>query len=472
MKKRIALLLVSAICVSTVPAATAASQTFTDVPEDSPYSQAIQAAVEQGFMGGYGEGKFGPDDSVTRAQIVQVLYNKYGEGTGTDSGFTDVAADMWYAKAVTWAVRRGVVSGYGNGKFGPDDTLTREQIATIFYNFAGRPEVDGDLNEYTDMDSVDGYAVVPMIWAIKNGIVAASGSALTPDADASRGQVALAATAYHTATAPETPEAPGSPEAVDPPPAPEGTEPEPPSGSSTPSVPETPETPVEPEKPVIPEQPEVPTTPESPAEPEAPVEPEQSKTPAELLIEQQDEQTQKWLNKYELNTITSSSAVNATIPGCGKRDEYPTLGRAIDANQNGYHTEATLDLTGCVLDYEGLALINEIRNSPEVGVPRGNAGWVISDYAEEVTMGAAKYQPSKASMCVAVYTEADSLEEAINTLYKQGLLDYFISTRIGYMCVAHYTDGGKTVYAVTGWNIGEDATAFPDDALDNYYVFD
>ena len=87
-------------------------------------------------MSGTGAAAFSPNQTLTRAMVAQVLYSMEGAPAGGTSTFTDVAAGTWYASAVNWAAANGVVSGYGDGTFGPNDNVTREQVAMILYSFA------------------------------------------------------------------------------------------------------------------------------------------------------------------------------------------------------------------------------------------------------------------------------------------------------------------------------------------------
>ncbi len=106
---------------------------FTDVPADSFYAKAVAWAVENGITKGTGEGRFSPDAPCTRAQSVAFLFRAAEASADGAPAFTDVAADAYYAEAVKWAVDRGITNGIGNGLFGPDHTCTREQIVTFLW---------------------------------------------------------------------------------------------------------------------------------------------------------------------------------------------------------------------------------------------------------------------------------------------------------------------------------------------------
>lgn len=163
------------------------------------YEQVLKAS-NLGLMSGYGNGYFGKNDPITRGQLAQILYNYYGEDVGTDLTFKDVKSTDWYANAVAWAVKTGVMSGYSNSEFGPNDKLTREQLVTVLYRVAGSPEADLDTNAYwlnaalsfKDRNSVASYAVEPMKWALHNKIVSGtSETTLSPTGTATRAQVAV-----------------------------------------------------------------------------------------------------------------------------------------------------------------------------------------------------------------------------------------------------------------------------------------
>ncbi|MBQ3557056.1 MAG: S-layer homology domain-containing protein [Oscillospiraceae bacterium] len=120
--------------------------TMTDVPANAWYHGAVDWVIVHGLMSGFSATSFGPDETLTRAQVVQVLYNKEGKPAlaGQSSGFSDVPDDQWYTKAVTWASSRDIVSGYGGGIFKPDAPVTLEQVFVILWNYEGNPPLTGD----------------------------------------------------------------------------------------------------------------------------------------------------------------------------------------------------------------------------------------------------------------------------------------------------------------------------------------
>ena len=197
-KKLLSALLSAALCAGMCVPAFAAGPTFTDMPATHWAYTAVEKASEAGLMNGYGGTLFGQNDSITRGQMVQILYNYYGEDCGTNSGFSDVPASAWYAKAVTWASKKGVVSGYSNGTFGPDNQLTREQMVTILYNVADKPETNPSaISQYSDYHQVASYAADGFAWAVSNKVVSGTSSTtLSPRGTATRAQVAVILVCY------------------------------------------------------------------------------------------------------------------------------------------------------------------------------------------------------------------------------------------------------------------------------------
>lgn len=169
---------------------------FTDVPDGSWYEDGVRFAYVKGMMAGTSATTFAPDLTTSRGMIVTMLYRLEDSPAAGVAGFDDVAADAWYADAVAWAAENGIVGGYGNGKFGPNDPITREQMATILYRYAQAKGYDttarADLSGYTDAASISGYAVEAISWANAEGLVnGTSATTLTPGGSATRAQVAV-----------------------------------------------------------------------------------------------------------------------------------------------------------------------------------------------------------------------------------------------------------------------------------------
>lgn len=169
--------------------------TFADVPASAWYCDAVEYVYENGLMSGVSGGRFAPDDTLTRAMLVQTLYAMEGRPAAASAGFADVASGDWYASAVNWAAANGVVSGVSETGFGPNNALTREQLALILYRFAQYKGYDvtgtSDLAAYADGSSVSGWAAEAMGWAVDAGLISGvGGNQIAPTGTASRAQVA------------------------------------------------------------------------------------------------------------------------------------------------------------------------------------------------------------------------------------------------------------------------------------------
>ena len=164
---------------------------FTDVAEGDWYYDAVAYCYENGIMDGTSSVSFAPGMLLNRAMAAQVLYNLADGTASTAAGFPDVAASAWYADAVNWAAANGYVTGYDNGSFGPEDSLTREQLAVILYRYAGSPEPTGSLDGFTDAASASDYAVDALRWAVGEGLLTGKdGGRLDPAGTASRAELA------------------------------------------------------------------------------------------------------------------------------------------------------------------------------------------------------------------------------------------------------------------------------------------
>lgn len=169
--------------------------TFADVPASAWYYNAVEYVYENGLMSGVSGGRFAPDDTLTRAMLVQTLYAMEGRPASASAGFADVASGDWYASAVNWAAANGVVSGVSETGFGPNNALTREQLALILYRFAQYKGYDvtgtSDLTAYADGSSVSGWAAEAMSWAVNAGLISGvGGNQIAPTGTATRAQVA------------------------------------------------------------------------------------------------------------------------------------------------------------------------------------------------------------------------------------------------------------------------------------------
>ena len=166
---------------------------FDDVAKSAWYYKAVEYVAENGIMSGVSAREFAPNAGFSRAMLAQTLYAMSGKPTVKAEGtFADVAANAWYADAVNWAAEKGYVSGVGDGKFAPDASITREQMALILYRYAGSPDASGMvLREFADGDSVSAYAVDAIRWAVHEGLISGmENNTLAPQGTATRAQTA------------------------------------------------------------------------------------------------------------------------------------------------------------------------------------------------------------------------------------------------------------------------------------------
>lgn len=152
----------------------------------------VDFAYSHGIFNGDTSGRFRPNDTMTRAMMVQILYNFEGRPEGTPHQFADTKTGDWYAAAAGWAVDKGIVYGYADGSFVPGSTITRQQAVCFLYRWAGSPEADtAYLEQFTDGPSVGKFAQEAMAWAAKNGILSGSSTtALSPAEPVTRYQAA------------------------------------------------------------------------------------------------------------------------------------------------------------------------------------------------------------------------------------------------------------------------------------------
>ena len=172
-------------------------ETFKDVKKNDWYYEAVEYVANKGLMNGTGNDEFTPNANTTRGMIVTILYRLEGSPEVSMSTFTDVANTEYYAKAVAWAEKNGIVNGYGEGKFGPNDVITREQLAVIMYRYSNYKKYDTSVGEdtnilsYNDISELSEYAVSSMQWACGAGLVNGIGDGkLAPKGNATRAQLA------------------------------------------------------------------------------------------------------------------------------------------------------------------------------------------------------------------------------------------------------------------------------------------
>ena len=169
---------------------------FTDVSEKDWFYSDVMFVYENGLMLGTSKALFSPHGTATRGMMATILWRM--EGSPAPKGknsFTDVEAGKWYADAITWTAENGIFAGYGKDKFGPDDPITREQLAAIFYRYADYKGYDltvkGNLDKFKDADKITDYAKTAMQWAVGSGLMKGkSGNLLDPQGTATRAEIA------------------------------------------------------------------------------------------------------------------------------------------------------------------------------------------------------------------------------------------------------------------------------------------
>lgn len=197
-KKMMSLLLILALSAVFLPLypETAQAARYTDVRTSDWFYEPVQYVSDQGIMTGTGAETFSPNVVTSRGMIVTILHRMEGEPTAEAADFADVDRDRYYTKAIDWASAHGIVSGYGDGTFGPDVSITREQMASILYRYAEYKGIDtsarDNLSQYDDAETVSAYAFEVMQWAVGTGLITGqSERTLAPQTSATR---AVAAT--------------------------------------------------------------------------------------------------------------------------------------------------------------------------------------------------------------------------------------------------------------------------------------
>ncbi len=172
------------------------AKNYADSPKAGTWAHAgIDYCVENKLMNGISDTLFKPNGTVTRGQLVTILYRIAGNKAAatTEVTFTDVEDGRYYTDAVKWAAANGIVNGYKDNTFKPEANISREQIATILYRYAGNPDVSGTLN-FPDANQVGNYAKVALLWATQEGLITGikttDSTILDPKANATRAQIA------------------------------------------------------------------------------------------------------------------------------------------------------------------------------------------------------------------------------------------------------------------------------------------
>lgn len=174
---------------------------FSDLPDAGNWAHAgIDFVTARGLMNGMGNGRFEPETTMSRAMVVTVLWRYEGQPQETGADFWDVDSGVWYAGAVAWASKHGIVNGMGDGAFAPDDNVTRAQMATILFRYVQWKGADSgnraSLSGFPDHTQVGSWATEALQWAVAQGIIGgttetANGPVvLSPNGSATRAQVA------------------------------------------------------------------------------------------------------------------------------------------------------------------------------------------------------------------------------------------------------------------------------------------
>lgn len=199
-KRALSAVLAALLLVSILPAAALSEGSFdnpfTDVGEDAWFYNDLAFVYSEGMMRGTSETTFSPDKITSRGMIVAILHRLEGEPAASEQPeFTDVPEGSYYENAIAWAAENGIVTGYGDGKFGPDDPISRQQMAAFLYRYAALKNyvlsATADLSRFSDAGRISGYAIKPLRWANGHGLISGrNNGTLDPLGYASRSQVA------------------------------------------------------------------------------------------------------------------------------------------------------------------------------------------------------------------------------------------------------------------------------------------
>ena len=174
-----------------------ANTPFTDVYAKDWYASAVEYTYNKGIILGTSDTTFNPNTKLTRGMLVTILHRMDGKPTPkTQNKFSDVSKSQYYYDAVVWATEKGIIHGYDNGKFGPDDTITRQDVAVILRNYTQyrgiNTNVTENLGSFSDGNLVSDYAKSAMQWAVRTGTITGNnnGESLTPHGKATRAETA------------------------------------------------------------------------------------------------------------------------------------------------------------------------------------------------------------------------------------------------------------------------------------------
>ena len=169
---------------------------FSDLDPSAWYHDGIHFCAERGIMNGFSDGTFGPQKIVSRAQLAMILWNLEGRpAADAELTFKDTDENGWYAGAVRWALQKGILTGYGADAFGPNDVLTRQQLAAILYRYQGAAapsDASEKLSAYEDAAQIGAYARDALAWAVGAGLIQGTTPVtLNPRGNATRAQTAV-----------------------------------------------------------------------------------------------------------------------------------------------------------------------------------------------------------------------------------------------------------------------------------------
>lgn len=204
-RRALSILMVFAMLFTLTPAAGFAAENtassgagYTDVAQDAWYKDAVDYVTDNGLLVGVADDQFGPEQNVTRAMVVTVMWRQSGApASDGETAFTDVPDGEWYTAAVAWGADNGMVAGMSDTTFAPNAAVTREQLVAFMQRFAEKNGEDvsiGDgsvLDAFTDADSLSDWAQDVMIWALENGVIGGmTDTTLVPQGNATRAQYA------------------------------------------------------------------------------------------------------------------------------------------------------------------------------------------------------------------------------------------------------------------------------------------
>lgn len=204
-KTKIIASFIAAIIVCTGSLVFAESKDYTDVNKQSPYYDAIMYMTDTGVFTGVSETEFAPETSLTRGMFVTLLGRVYEnlngsegapEKTALQTSFKDVKTSDYYCAAVSWAQKKGIVSGYSDEIFAPNDCLTKQQAVTILHRFSkfAKDEFnsgeDTNILSYEDFENISEYAIPSIQWGLANDIIGDNGTKINADETVTRAQAA------------------------------------------------------------------------------------------------------------------------------------------------------------------------------------------------------------------------------------------------------------------------------------------